>query len=133
MNIKGDVLVIDDDPDFCEVVKTALEADGFAVRCASDGFKGLAMMREKKPDLVFLDVIMILPTEGCYVSDEMFNDPELRPIPVVMVTSIADSQFVGHFPTDRPLHVHQFLDKPVPLPKLVEVANHYAQQKQPVA
>jgi len=129
MSAKGDILIIDDDPDFCEVVKTALEANNFAVRCANDGLRGLAMMREKKPDLVFLDVIMVSPTEGCYVSDEIDDDPDLRQVPVVMVTSVTDSKYIGLFPTDRPLHVDLFLDKPVPLAKLVELANRFVPPK----
>ena len=126
MNAKGDILIIDDDPDLCEVVKSALEADGFAVRTAGDGTLGVAMMREKKPDLVFLDVIMVSPTEGVYVADEIFEDPDLRRVPVVMVTSVVDSEYVGYFPTDRALHVDMFLEKPVPLTKFVELANKFA-------
>jgi DNA-binding NtrC family response regulator len=57
---KGEVLIIDDDPDLC----AALQADGFAVRCASQGRLGLQMMREKTPHLVFLDIIMRVPNEG---------------------------------------------------------------------
>ena len=129
MSTKGEILIIDDDPDFCEVVKTTLEAENFAVRCANDGLLGLAMMREKKPDLVFLDVIMVSPTEGLYVSDEIDDDPDLRQVPVVMVTSITDSKYIGYFPTDRPLHVDLFLDKPVPLAKLVELANRFVPPK----
>ena len=130
MGTKGDILIIDDDPDFCEVVRTTLEAQNFSVRCAHEGLSGLAMMREKKPDLVFLDVIMVSPTEGCYVSDEIFDDPDLRHVPVVMVTSITDSKYIGFFPTDRPLHVDLFLDKPVPLGKFVELANRFAHPEQ---
>jgi CheY-like chemotaxis protein len=122
MPIKGEILIIDDDPDFVEIAKTALEAHGFSVRCAPTGPEGLAQMREKKPDLVFLDVIMVMPDEGVYVSDEIAQDPVLRDVPVVMISSIVESGYTGHFPTDRPLHVRMFLDKPVPLPKLIEVA-----------
>jgi hypothetical protein len=48
----------------------------------------------------------------------------------VMISSIASSDYAGHFPTDRPLHVHMFLDKPIPLRKLLEVANNFVQQAQ---
>lgn len=128
MTTKGEILIIDDDPDFCEIAKATLEADSFSVRCACSGPQGLAMMREKKPDLVFLDVIMVMPDEGVYVSDQIARDPVLRDVPVVMVSSILDSGYGGHFPTDRPLHVRMFLDKPVPLPKLLEVANRFVQE-----
>jgi CheY-like chemotaxis protein len=128
MAAKGDILIIDDDPDFCEIARTSLEADSFSVRCAANGAQGLAMMRAQKPDLVFLDVIMVMPEEGVHVSREIAEDPELREIPVVMVSSIVESGLSGHFPTDRPLHVHLFLDKPVPLQKLLDVANSFVQQ-----
>ena len=126
MPTKGDILIIDDDADFVEIAKTTLEADSFTVRCAASGPAGLALMREKQPDMVFLDVIMVMPDEGVYVSDEIAQDPKLRDIPVVMVSSIVESGYAGHFPTDRPLHVRMFLDKPVPLAKLLEVANQFA-------
>ena len=128
MITKGNILIIDDDPDFCEIAKTALESASFSVRCASTGPKGLAMMREKKPDLVFLDVIMVMPDEGLYVSDEIARDPDLNDVPVIMASSIADSDYSGHFPTDKPLHVHKFLDKPVPVRKLIELANEFVQR-----
>ncbi len=126
MASKGKVLIVDDDPDFTEVVRATLEAESFQVDCASDGAQGLVQMREDKPDLVLLDVIMAHPVEGVDVSEEMMEDPDLRNIPIVMVTSITDSQYIGYFPTDRYLHVNQFLTKPVPLAKLVEIANEYA-------
>lgn len=128
MTTKGEILIIDDDPDFCEIAKVTLEANSFAVRCACNGPQGLDMMRERKPDLVFLDVIMVLPDEGVTVSAEMARDPELREIPVVMISSVAKSEYTGHFPTDRPLHVHMFLDKPISLHELLETANSFVEQ-----
>jgi CheY-like chemotaxis protein len=90
-------------------------------------------MREQKPNLVFLDIIMRMPTEGVWVSEEIANDPALRDIPVVMLTSIVGSEYAGHFPTDRPLHADLFLDKPVPMSKILEIANRYASQPSAVA
>jgi len=125
MTTKGEILIIDDDPDFCEIAKTALEKASFLVRCASNGPQGLAMMREQKPDLVILDVIMVMPDEGVYVSEEIAHDPVLHDVPVVIVSSVVNSPYAGYFPTDQPLHVHQFLDKPVSAQKLVDVANGF--------
>jgi two-component system alkaline phosphatase synthesis response regulator PhoP len=128
MTAKGKVLIIDDDPDLCAALQAALKADGFVVRCASHGSLGLSMMREDRPDLVFLDIIMRMPVEGVWVSKEIAADPELRKVPVVMLTSIVDSDYAGHFPTDQPLHAHMFLDKPVPISRILEVANRFAGQ-----
>lgn len=133
MTTKGRVLVIDDDPDLCAALAQVLTADGFHVRCASQGSLGLKLARDEKPDLVFLDIIMRMPTEGVWVSEEIANDPALRDIPVVMLTSIVGSEYAGHFPTDRPLHADLFLDKPVPMNKILEVANRYAGQPSPLA
>jgi two-component system, OmpR family, response regulator len=126
MGTKGSVLVIDDDPDLCAALQTALQANGFTVRCAHQGSLGLEMMREAKPDLVFLDIIMRMPTEGVWVSEEIAADPQLRNVPVVMLTSIVDSEHAGDFPTDRPLRAHMFLDKPVPLSEVLEIAERFA-------
>jgi two-component system alkaline phosphatase synthesis response regulator PhoP len=133
MGTKGKILIIDDDPDLCAALSGVLKTDGFDVRCASQGSLGLKMMREEKPDLVFLDIIMRMPTEGVWVSEEIANDPELRKVPVVMLTSIVSSEYAGHFPTDRPLHAHLFLDKPVPMSKILEVANQFAKQSSAMA
>lgn len=133
MTTKGEILIIDDDPDFCEISRAALEANSFSVRCACTGPEGLALMRQSIPDLVFLDVMMVMPDEGLYVSEQMAQDPALRDTPVVMVSSIVDSGCAGQFPTDRPLHVHMFLDKPVPLRKLVEVAERFVEERRKTA
>ena len=58
------------------------------------------------------------------------KDPELNDVPVVMASSVTASDYAGHFPTDQPLHVHMFLDKPIPLRKLLDVANSLVQQKE---
>ena len=128
---KGDVVIIDDDPDLCTALTEAVQAAGFSVRCASQGSIGLQLMRERKPDVVFLDIIMRMPTEGVWVSEEIAADPDLRDVPVVMLTSIIDSEYAGHFPTDGPLHAHMFLDKPVAVSKILEIAGRYASQSAP--
>jgi CheY-like chemotaxis protein len=133
MTTKGKVLIIDDDPDLAAALHAALNADGFIVRTAGNGNLGLEMMRQDRPDLVFLDVIMRLPMEGVWVSEEIHDDPQLRKVPVVMFTSVVDSEYAGHFPTDRPLRAEMFLDKPVPISKILEVANRYAGRPAPQA
>lgn len=133
MTTKGRVLVIDDDPDLCAALAQVLSADGFDVRCANQGSLGLKLMRDEKPNLVFLDIIMRMPTEGVWVSEEIANDPALRDVPVVMLTSIVGSEYAGHFPTDRPLHAEMFLDKPVPMNRILEIANQFAGQPSSMA
>jgi CheY-like chemotaxis protein len=119
-------MIVDDDPDLCAALTAVLEEDGFSVQCASQGTLALEMMRADKPDLIFLDIIMRMPTEGVWVAEEMAQDPALRDIPIVMLTSIVDSEYAGYFPTDRPLRARLFLDKPVSLDKILELADRFA-------
>jgi two-component system alkaline phosphatase synthesis response regulator PhoP len=123
MATKGKVLVVDDDPDFCDFMRTGLESDGFQVLITSSGKQGVNIMRREKPDLVFLDVVMAHPTEGVDVTTTVKEDPELWDIPVIMLTSIMDTEYIGHFPTDRPLPVDRFLTKPVPMAEVLRIAN----------
>ena len=122
------ILVVDDIHRNRKILKDRLESGGYTVIEAGDGVEALERIANDAPDLVFLDIIMRMPTEGVWVSEEIAADPELRSIPVVILTSIVDSEYAGHFPTDRPLHAHLFLDKPVPLRKILEVANRYVDQ-----
>lgn len=63
MSGKGDVpnkkiLVVDDEQDLREALKTALAYEGFEVLTANDGDQGLSLALEQKPDLVLLDIMM---------------------------------------------------------------------------
>ena len=107
------VLVADDDPDFVEITRMILELHGFQVSSAMSGQDALAQMRQEKPDLVVLDVMMSYVLDGLEVTREMLADAELRDIPVVMVSSIADSPYADMFPTDQPVSVSAWISKPV--------------------
>ena len=107
------ILVVDDDPDFVESTRMVLESAGYDVISAADGDEGLAKVREEKPDLVILDVIMKTVLDGLNMSQQMANDPEQSPIPILMVTSIANSDYAALFPTDEYVHIDGFVSKPI--------------------
>ncbi|MBT8131378.1 MAG: response regulator, partial [Gammaproteobacteria bacterium] len=52
------VLIVDDSPTEVHVMKTALEKHGFETASAADGTEGLAKARERRPDLILMDVVM---------------------------------------------------------------------------
>jgi len=106
------ILVIDDDPIFVKSTKAVLESRGYQVDSASNGEEALAKMDQEKPDLVLLDVMMNWVLEGVTISQEMMSQRELQPIPIIMVTSIRDSEYRGLFPQDQYLHINSWLDKP---------------------
>jgi len=107
------ILVVDDDPDFVEATRMVLESAGYEVIGAADGDEGLRKVREEQPDLVILDVIMKTVLDGLYVSQQMADNPEQHNIPILMVTSIANSDYAALFPTDEYVHISDFVSKPI--------------------
>jgi CheY-like chemotaxis protein len=106
------ILVVDDDPDFVAITKKTLEASGYEVVTATNGEKALAAMREQKPDLVLLDIMMSTILDGLTVSEEMQEDPELKEVPVIMVSSISDTEHAAMFPTEGYVHMDAWITKP---------------------
>jgi CheY-like chemotaxis protein len=107
------VLVVDDDPDFVKVTTKVLEKAGHQVTSAANGSKALQNMRKDPPDLVLLDIMMSYILDGLDVSREMAEDPQLKDIPVIMVTSLTGVKGSGMFPTDEYVPADQWLAKPV--------------------
>jgi signal transduction histidine kinase/CheY-like chemotaxis protein len=88
-----EVLVIEDDPSAVRLLRTYLEADGYTVRVASDGEQGLAEARSARPSAIILDVL--LPgLDGWEVLRRLKADPEVRDIPVIVVT-VVDERELG--------------------------------------
>lgn len=117
------ILVVDDDPDFVEIARTVLESEGYKVTAATNGTQALERARAEHPLLVLLDVMMSTVLDGISVSEAMRDDPELKDIPVIMVSSIADSEHAGMFPTDEDIHIDYWLSKPVPPKELLRKVN----------
>jgi len=107
------ILVVDDDPDFALICRMILEAEGYQVLEAANGGQALKSMRQEKPDLVLLDVMMSTTLEGVDVSKEMEADPDLRDVPVVMISSIGTSEYASDFPDDERIPIDSWISKPI--------------------
>ena len=107
------ILIVDDDPDFVEATRIVLEGAGYETATAANGDESLRAIRAEKPDLIILDVIMSSILDGLNVSQQLQDDPENKDIPIVMVTSIANTDYAALFPTDEYVHIDAFLTKPV--------------------
>ena len=83
------VLVIDDSPTITKVVQLVLTKAGYQVSTAADGEAGLAAVREKRPDLILLDFVMPR-MNGYQFCRELVADPQLRDIPVVLMSAKGD-------------------------------------------
>ncbi|MEF2146608.1 MAG: response regulator [Desulfovibrionaceae bacterium] len=87
------VLVVDDEMHLRIFLTTAFETAGYEVMAAPNGKKGLELARELRPDLITLDLMM--PGEGGVTMYQGLQlDPELRRIPVIMVSAVEARTFL---------------------------------------
>jgi len=119
------ILIVDDDPDFVSATKIVLEKHNFQVISAGNGDSGYKLAKEAKPDLMILDVIMDTVLDGLSVSQRMHDDAELRNTPIIMVTSIANTDYAELFPTDEYIHINAFVSKPISAEELIRQVNKY--------
>jgi len=80
------ILIIDDNLSVCSMLKRLLEGRGFQTFIANDGLQGVHIARQKKPDLIILDV-MLPGIDGHKVCRMIKFDQQLKNIPVVILTS----------------------------------------------
>ena len=113
------VLIVDDDPAYTKSTQLVLESHGYEVESASSGDEALVEMRSNSPDLVLLDIMMDWALDGVNVTRQMLRDRELQGIPVIIVSSIVNSEYRDMFPQDEYLHCDYWLDKPCPPDVLV--------------
>lgn len=86
------ILIIDDEKEFCMIVKQNLEMKGdYRVEVAADGNSGIAAALQNKPDLILLDIIM--PGMGGFdVLRELKDKKETASIPVIMLTAVGSEE-----------------------------------------
>ena len=85
------VLVVDDDEDNIRIISTILLARGYEVRLARDGRGAIESIRQQRPDLVLLDVMMP-GMDGMQVLDAIRADPRMTSLPVILVTAKTEDQ-----------------------------------------
>lgn len=115
------ILIIDDDPDYREAVKTILESAHHRVVTASGKEEGKSMLASEDPDLVILDIMMERTTSGFHFLYETRGEEE-KHVPVLAISSVADKcgfQFTlttdeDYFPAD------DYMKKPVKAEELLE-------------
>lgn len=108
-NIKGNVLVVDDEEKNRELLRDLLEVDGFIVLEAEDGELALKLVEETPPDVIVLD-IMMPKMDGFEVCRRLKDDQKTAPIPILLVTALKERD-------DRIMGIkagaNDFLSKPI--------------------
>jgi CheY-like chemotaxis protein len=117
------ILVVDDDPDFVEIIRTILESNSYQVITAANGQQALTQVKARHPDLLVLDIMMSTVLDGLNVSEQLASDPDAKYMPVIMVSSIASTPHAHLFPMDEQPHMDAWLSKPIdPATLLAKVA-----------
>lgn len=122
MSDKKLILVVDDDTDLVEMISMKLENENFQVAKAYDGVEALDKIKEEKPALVILDVMMPRK-DGYTLCDELKNSEDFKDIVVVLLTAVADaisSTSYTHMGGKTTL-ADDFVPKPIDLDKLMEI------------
>ena len=123
MQMQAKILVVDDDPDITEAIRAVLEAHSHQVITARDGEEGLAKLKEERPDLMILDLLMP-KMDGFAVLKEL-QDPRCSKysnIPILILTSVREdaSRRRYEIETGLELNVDDYVEKPIDPHTLVQ-------------
>jgi CheY-like chemotaxis protein len=116
------VMIVDDDPDFHEWVRSFLQEAGYTIVSAYSEREGLDLARRQRPDVILVDIIMQTTTDGFDFCREARHDPELKHTPLLGVSAIEKVIGVPYPPDMDPslFPVDAYLSKPVTPEKLLE-------------
>jgi len=106
------VLLVDDDP-LCVAAATAILEARFRVRSASNGAEAFRAIREARPDLIILDVMMDYMSEGFDVARKLRQDPETESIPLIMLTGVDERYDYREEVDESWVPCDRYLEKPV--------------------
>ncbi|HIE52682.1 MAG TPA: response regulator [Armatimonadetes bacterium] len=124
MERRPKVLVIEDDRDMVEALRSTLEMASYEVIVAYGGQEGVEKTRQERPDVIILD-LMMPEKDGFVVCQELKSDPECADIPILVLTSIADHLYHTRYAQSMGLmlEAEDYIDKPVQAQQLVQRLN----------
>lgn len=122
----ADLLLVDDDLDLAETLAEFLILDGHEVRVANNGREGLALLAERVPDLILLDVDMPV-LNGPAMALEMFlHNAGLEQVPILLLSGAANLREVA-----RRVGTPYLLGKPAPPEVLLKTLDHALLERAP--
>jgi signal transduction histidine kinase len=115
------ILVIDDEPWLREMVRLALERQGFEVIEAEDGVRGAQLAQEHRPDLVLCDINMAGKSDAGFVTlAKLRENPVTAATPFILMTGMADNAGMRH---GMSLGADDYLPKPFKVDELYATVN----------
>ena len=123
------ILVIDDEPWLREMIRAALEEEGFEVIEAANSPEGVARAREQRPDLILCDVNMDKADAGYTILAKLREDAATATIPFILMTGLADAAGMRH---GMDLGADDYLPKPFKVDELYATVNARLRKAQTV-
>ncbi len=118
------ILVVDDDVQLVDTVRTLLESVGYEVASAYQAEKGMQLARQDRPDLILLDVMFAGPSgpDGIELSRMLHQDRELKDIPVIILSGVRKAMDLPYkiAPDENWMPVKAFLEKPIKPDRLLK-------------
>jgi two-component system alkaline phosphatase synthesis response regulator PhoP len=117
------ILVVDDDPDMRDALQMILESGGYQVVTGEDGEQCLAKLKEEKPDLLILDLLM--PRMDGFEVCKALKDPrhaKYGDVPIIILSSVQEgvSQRRYELETGVQMDVDDYVEKPIESSVLLE-------------
>jgi excisionase family DNA binding protein len=116
-NDKREVLLVDDDLELVEVIKTGLEKDGrFDVKVANNGFDAGMIVKEYRPELIVLDV-MLPDINGREVCQRVRSDNQLEDVKILCISGMVEGDKIDDL---KVAGANDFLQKPFEVEQLID-------------
>lgn len=114
------ILIVDDDPFQVETLSMRLQRQGFVTISAHEGQRGLNLARERRPDLVLLD-LRLPDLDGLEVCGELVDSPETCHIPIIILSGVSQPDIVR---SARAAGCEYFIGKPYDPNALLTLIQH---------
>ena len=111
------IAIIDDDPDILDVSNIVLTSKGYEVVTALNPDDGYKLIKDQKPDLIILDVMMNEPDDGFFLAQKLRR--EKIDTPIIMYTSVSKALGINFGKSDM-VPVDEYVEKPISPDELIE-------------
>lgn len=123
------ILILDDEDDVCQIIKTKFESAGYRVLTANDGVEGFKKTEEGKPDIILLDVRIPRGEDGLtylrklrsYRHENQEEESRMRRTPVIVLTGVGAATMQPLFELEG---INGFIEKPFELNNLQSKIEH---------
>jgi len=126
------IIIIDDNPDYVFSMETFLKFKEFVVLTTGDAKKGLALIKEERPDLILLDIMMETTFSGFEVCQRIREDPDLGYIPIIAISGMGEDlrYFFEKGTREELFNPDDFFEKPVDKNRLLLRINSLLEEAQ---